>query len=520
MSIGQAGVYWPLKTLLQGSGITIQESPTTITIGATGGGTGPGGGDMLSSQYATNGVYGIVDKAVIAEGLTSGAVVPQAVLAQQVPWTGITGIPTGFAPSPHAATHLPGGSDTIAPAGTVAGGLLNQLSGSTGDFVDGTNACQSLSPAVQPTIWAVRLRSFNAAGNPNFEVNQFPVTNTPFIVPAAGLTRICDRWFISRTNGINAAVACGRTGQASPTPGPANIPGINYRISTGMISLTLNSQQSLAVGAGDLFAITSQIEAPLFREMSADVHSFSILAFTNVVGGLRFGLSIRDGGVTQSLPLLCTIPTPEVWTLIQLPNLPKFPSAGSYGSFAPGVLAYSLILTLCSGSTWIAPSAGVWQSGNFITAPGLDNFLTKPVGAQLFIAFVQHEPGNACSTPMDLSFNDNLFACKRYYQKSIPYGYQAITGNYNLAVAKGQCVQGSSAIRSNVCFERELATANPVARIWYGTTQNEVYVDAVGLVGTTAPTGYPKTIGDLSGPGVTFPLSTPVLFDYDVDTGF
>jgi hypothetical protein len=176
MSIAQAGVYLPFKSLLQGSGIVLTETATSITVGTTG--AGPGGGDMLKSEYATNGVNGVVDKAVVAEGLTSGANVPYATQAGSVPWGGITGAPTTFPsswsqitgipatfpstwstvsgkpttfpPSPHETTHLPGGTDVIPMASRTSAGLLAQLSGAATDYVGGDNATHQLPNASNP----------------------------------------------------------------------------------------------------------------------------------------------------------------------------------------------------------------------------------------------------------------------------------------------------------------------------------------------------------------------------------
>lgn len=162
MPINQLGVYWPFKTLLQGAGIALTEDATTIRITATGGGSGGGGGDMLQSQYATNGNPGVVDKAVVAEGLTPGAVVPNATLAQSVPWTGVTGTPTSFPsdwsiitskpsvfpPATHGPTHRGTGSDPIPAADTLDSGLLALLSGAASDYVGGDNQCHSLPATI------------------------------------------------------------------------------------------------------------------------------------------------------------------------------------------------------------------------------------------------------------------------------------------------------------------------------------------------------------------------------------
>jgi hypothetical protein len=155
MSVQEPGVYWPFKSFLSGSGIVLTETATGITIATTG--AGPGGGDMLSSVYATNGQPGVVDKALSLVGT-----VAHATLADQVPWTGITGAPTlfptdwgsvqnkpsSFVPIAHASTHITGGSDVIALATTTAAGLTGALSGKVTDYKAGDGTWQNLSTAV------------------------------------------------------------------------------------------------------------------------------------------------------------------------------------------------------------------------------------------------------------------------------------------------------------------------------------------------------------------------------------
>jgi hypothetical protein len=52
---------------------------------------------------------------------------------------------------------------------------------------------------------------------------------------------------------------------------------------------------------------------------------------------------------------------------------------------------------------------------------GQDNFFANAAGATFDIAFVQHEPGSQCTTPMDKPFMQNLQECERYLQRSYPY---------------------------------------------------------------------------------------------------
>jgi hypothetical protein len=158
MGVQEAGVYWPFKSLLSGSGIVLTETTTGITIATTG--AGPGGGDMLISVFATNGTPGVVDKAVSAQTVTG--VVAHATLADQIPWGGITGAPTifptdwsviankpaTFIPSPHAPTHVTGGNDLIPLATTLSNGLLGPLSGKRTDVLAGDGKFYDLNATV------------------------------------------------------------------------------------------------------------------------------------------------------------------------------------------------------------------------------------------------------------------------------------------------------------------------------------------------------------------------------------
>src|SRR5262245_6667360 len=68
-----------------------------IPPSAVSGGGGTGTGDMLKSVYDTNN-DGVVDT------------------ADSLAWSKLTSVPSTFAPSAHAATHLSAGSDPIALA--------------------------------------------------------------------------------------------------------------------------------------------------------------------------------------------------------------------------------------------------------------------------------------------------------------------------------------------------------------------------------------------------------------------
>ena len=289
-------------------------------------------------------------------------------------------------------------------------GLLRKTSGNTTDFTDGTNNYQPLAAAVQPTIWSARLRSFNAVGNPNFEVDQRNIHGG--ITNPANNAALLDRYFFTKTGTMTVNAV-------DPILSNANIiPGTSFAITSSQLGLSLQTQEA-SLAAGDYLGIVHTVEGPNWRELSQDVTSLSLLVYSTVAP-LKFSVALRDSPATKSLVKLCTIPTASTWTLITLPNIPVPPS-GNF-SLAPGAVGYSLQVTLACGATFTAPSADVWNSGNFIAAPGADNWASKAVGSTFYVCFIQHEPGPVCSTLIDRPFAQNLDECLRYFQKSYNYG--------------------------------------------------------------------------------------------------
>jgi hypothetical protein len=99
------------------------------TMPSSGSGTSGSGGDMYRATYDTD-MDGVVDA------------------AEAVPWTGVTGKPSTFAPSSHAVSHASGGADPVklddlaAPddnadlnASVSRHGLLLKLTGSASAFL-------------------------------------------------------------------------------------------------------------------------------------------------------------------------------------------------------------------------------------------------------------------------------------------------------------------------------------------------------------------------------------------------
>ena len=268
------------------------------------------------------------------------------------------------------------------------------------------------------SITAVRLRSFNAMGNPTFECDQVNVGG------AIAGGKVCDRWYVNKAGTMAVTTSRGTAVWTSPIV----VPGTNFVISNNYLNVTLSTAQA-SLGATDNLNIYQQIEGPLFRELSFDVHSISLLV-RSTVSNLKFGINLRDSTTSRSLTKLCTIPSANTWTLVPLPNLPTWPGAGTFGITA-GTLAYYLTITLACGSTYVTPANDTWQTGNFFGAIGQDNFAGKAVNSTFDLAFVQHEPGPLCTTPIDCPFTQNYDDCLRYFSKSYDYDVKPGTASQN-----------------------------------------------------------------------------------------
>jgi hypothetical protein len=316
--------------------------------------------------------------------------------------TGATGSTGSTGPQGAAGPTGPQGTTgATGPAGPTA------ISADTGNLA--TLGSDSLILVPQSSIWSVRLRSFNAIGNPTFEVDQ---RNTGNIQANWTSGPALDRWSIAKTGTMTM-----NAGQYL-NPGPVSVPGTNFIISRSCGRVLIATAQATLAASDNLYFL-QRVEGPRWRELQGDVHSLSILCRSSVAG-LQFALSLRDGlTVTRSLVKLCTIPSANTWTLIPCPNLPVWDAGGTWSNSA-GALGYFLGICLASGSTFIAPATDTWQSGSYIGAPGMSN-LAATLNATFEVAFVQHEPGPVCSTLIDCPFEDNLDSCLRYFEKSYSY---------------------------------------------------------------------------------------------------
>jgi hypothetical protein len=360
--------------------------------------------------------------------------------------------------------------------------------------------------ATQAQIWSTRLRSFNAIGNPTFEVDQRNVANI-VANPVSG-TLVLDRWAYLHA-GTNA---CSVGQVASNTL----LPGTSFSVSRVNLRITLTTAQA-SLGTSDFINIIQTIEGPWMRELFSDVHSVSLLVRSSVAN-LNFGVYLRDNPPTKSLVKLCNIPSANTWTVISLPNIPVFPS-GNF-SMSPGAIGYQLGICLCSGTAITAPANDTWQTGSFVGAVGQSNFAASPVNSTFDIAFVQNEPGVVCSTFIDKPFTQNLDECLRYYAKSYPYG--TAVGTTAFAGALGNFIAANAtSLNGGLQWPKPLAR-NPTFIGVYNPGSgavNTAYNGATGAA-TAVTVQYFNEKGLFQLTGTGFTVGVPYAIQYAADTGW
>lgn len=362
----------------------------------------------------------------------------------------------------------------------------------------------------QSTLWNMRLRSFNAVGNPSFEVDQ-PRCGGVSGNMATGV-KIIDRYYCAR---VGTMTCTGQQVNANVV-----LPGTNFLITSQTLVMTLTTVQA-SLAAGDYYMVQQLIEGPFLRELINDVHSISILVSTSVAGGLKFGLSLRDPATTtRSLVKLCTIPAANTWTLIPLPNLPVFPAGGNW-NLNPGSNGYTLNICLAAGSTFTALANDAWQNGSFFGAVGQDNFGSKPLNSTLTIAFIQHEPGPLCTTLIDKPFTQNYDECLRYLQKS--YDYDVIPGTANNSIGTlSMWQQTTTTLFASQRFHKPMAKQpSLVAYEWSTGAANSVRFNgvsyAVSSFGNIGKNGF-SSINTATLPAVT--AGATASLHYTADTGW
>jgi microcystin-dependent protein len=396
-----------------------------------------------------------------------------------------------------AAYNVPVGP-TVPLADSTQPGLLQKVSGLITDYVGGDNTCHDLASAVR--TYAPVIRSYNSVGNANFEIDARTVGAG---VAASGFAQ--DRWQYAQ-GGSNRGTAV-----QNNAPAGVIIAGTNFCVSSKFLRYTLTTQQG-TLGVGDYIFIGQSIEGARLRELLGGSTAISIVCRSSIANTV-FGCFLRDANQAYSLTKLCTLANANAWTLISLPNIPIWSPSGSF-PIAPGVLGYLIGVTLAAGTGVTPPANDIWQAGNFIGAVGQGNFAANAVNSTFDLAFIQHEPGATPNGVIDIDFQANHHACRRYYQKGTAYGSPAVNGNWKQI---GFAVAPTTA-RLGALFRPTMAKTPTVRLCGNAATLGQVYVDGTGNVGISAV--VVDTAGIQGGTLGSTITAAPIIGDWDADVGW
>ena len=103
-----------------------------------------------------------------------------------------------------------------------------------------------------------------------------------------------------------------------------------------------------------------------------------------------------------------------------------------------GAGAY-LHFCLCSGSTYLQSSTGVWQAGTFLGATGTTNLMAT-AGATFQVTGVQLEKGSTATAFDYRPYGTELSLCQRYFAKTFPQSVAVAqnSGNFGALYGLGQ----------------------------------------------------------------------------------
>lgn len=181
-----------------------------------------------------------------------------------------------------------------------------------------------------------------------------------------------------------------------------------------------------SLSASSYNTILQSVESFMADPLHGVPTSVSLLARSSIAG--TFAIAIRDSTTTYSIVYDCVIPVANVWTLIQISDIPAFPAAGSF-PVGTNALGYYMGIHLGAGSTYRTSTTGQWVAGNYISTPNTTNFTAVNSTTFDFTAF-KHEP-NPVNTPfVPREYEDEWNLNARYLQYLDNYVGIALSVNW------------------------------------------------------------------------------------------
>lgn len=235
--------------------------------------------------------------------------------------------------------------------------------------------------------------------------------------------------------------------------------GLNDFINTA-IEYTVGTTLVPTPAATDLLAHEHLIEGSDIQALQGQVTALSFWAWTTAPG--TYSVYLTNSGRDHSYVINFTVGTASTWTYVTVPNIPAFPTSGTW-SYSEGATGLYIGFPMVVGTQWQTANLGSWQAAFLAGSASNINFCTV-TNNQLAITGIKLE-ANTQSTYLTVpSFEDDFQALCRYYFTN--FSYQTKTSGVPLRMN----ADANGHIASSLVFPVRMASAPTVTP--YGFTSH------------------------------------------------
>lgn len=262
---------------------------------------------------------------------------------------------------------------------------------------------------------------------------------------------------------------------------------------------TTVTTSSGALGAGDFYAHEQRIEGSraariAYGTANARTCSLSFVANFNTAG--LHAVYIQNSAQNRSYVATFTVAPGQVGaaTLYTVPGIPG-DIAGTW-LITNASIGVRVGICLAAGTNFNAPAVNSWQAGNFKSFAGCVNEVFTLANV-VKLGRVRFTDESGCSPFVSKSFNEDLFDCFSYYEKSFAYAIAPVAGTDTTDPEVGaQQAAATTTVQTHlVKYKRpKIATAtvvilNPVF------ANNQIRANGIGdwsgcAVNFNTPTGF------------------------------
>ena len=254
-------------------------------------------------------------------------------------------------------------------------------------------------------------------GNPNKLLNPFMEIDQANEGAGIGLANGQALYAVDGFRGVFTTSGGASTASIGRSPTGTAPPGYTYSA-----TLAMGGTGASSVGAGDFFRMDSLLEGDDLYDLAwgtsgAQSVTLSFWVLASIAN--TYYVSIRNGAANRSYVAPFTVSTANVWQnfTITIPG----DTGGAWTLYGNALQMYVTWAAAC-GTTYQAPSANVWQAGNFMSITGASNTFLLTASAIFRLGPCKLEVGPSATPMLRQSFQAELQRCQRYYEKSYTIG--------------------------------------------------------------------------------------------------